>query len=662
MATEWPIWMKKLILKCPLALGDIVLLTAAVRDLHRCYPGQFVTDVRTCYPNLWNGNPLLTPLSTDEPGVESVDCDYPLIQRANQAPYHCLHGFIEFLNERLRLRIRPTLMKGDLYLTTEERDSSPLEPLLGGDVPFWLVVAGGKHDYTIKWWSSRRFQEVVNGLRDRIQFVQVGHEKDYHPALEGVLDLCGKTSLRALLQLVHHAQGVLCPVTSLMHLAAAVECRPDQPGLRPCVVIAGGREPAHWEAYPNHQFIHTLGALPCCLHGGCWRSRTFALGENDRLDAPENLCRDVAGDLPRCMAMIEPAEVIRRIETYFGGGVRRWLTAPEAERCRAAVRRLPARGSLGVDEAPAAAEQFVQGLPLPARPGRGRGIVMCAGGTRYLPSAWVCVRMLRRLGCALPIELWHLGAVEVDECVQGLFESYDVTFRDALAEKPLLPMRRLGGWELKSFALLHSSFQEVLQLDADNVPVADPGFLFESEPYRATGALFWPDCGRLAPARSIWRLCGVAYRDEPEFESGQMLVDKIRCHDALALALWYNSHSDLFFQHIHGDKETFHLAFRRLDRPYAMPSTPVRIVEGVMFQHDFEGRVLFQHCNGRKWALDSVPRPHPELQFQPECAAYLEELRRRWRPDPGPWPSSSRLHPRASDTEPQRVDRQGARL
>ena len=30
-------------------------------------------------------------------------------------------------------------------------------------------------------------------------------------------------------------------------------------------------------------------------------------------------------------------------------------------------------------------------------------------------------------------------------------------------------------------------------LDADNVPLADPTFLFSSSAYKATGALFWHD-------------------------------------------------------------------------------------------------------------------------------------------------------------------------
>jgi hypothetical protein len=53
---------EKLILKNSQSAGDIVMLTAAVRDLHRCYPGRFLTDVRTSCSDLWIGNPHLTPL------------------------------------------------------------------------------------------------------------------------------------------------------------------------------------------------------------------------------------------------------------------------------------------------------------------------------------------------------------------------------------------------------------------------------------------------------------------------------------------------------------------------------------------------------------------------------------------------------------------------
>jgi hypothetical protein len=45
--------MRKLILRSSQSPGDILMLTAAVRDLHAAYPGQFQTDVRTSADAIW---------------------------------------------------------------------------------------------------------------------------------------------------------------------------------------------------------------------------------------------------------------------------------------------------------------------------------------------------------------------------------------------------------------------------------------------------------------------------------------------------------------------------------------------------------------------------------------------------------------------------------
>jgi ADP-heptose:LPS heptosyltransferase len=311
---------RRLVLRNFQSPGDIVMLTAAVRDLHLNYPGQFLTDTRTSCPALWENNPYITPLNEDDPDVETLDCEYPLIHQSNTAPFHFLHGFIEFLNQRLKLHIRPTLFRGDIHLWPAERTlPSQVADALGGPTPFWIVVAGGKRDFTTKWWDPERFQGVIDHFRNRIHFVQAGQSAHEHPPLRNVIDLRGKTDLRQLIRLVYHAQGVLCGVTLLMHLAAAVEVRPGMPKNRPCVVIAGGREPPHWEAYPHHQFIHRVGALRCCDNGGCWKSRVVPLGDGDEKDRPEQLCADVVGNLPRCMDLITASDVIRAIEIYFDG-------------------------------------------------------------------------------------------------------------------------------------------------------------------------------------------------------------------------------------------------------------------------------------------------------------------------------------------------------
>lgn len=326
--------MRRLVLRNFLSPGDIVMLTAALRDMHACYPNQFLTDTRTPCPALWEHNPYITPLDEDAPGTEVIECAYPLINQSNQLPYHFIHGFIQHLNQTLSINIRPTRFHGDIHLSPAEKNwFSQVEEIVGEALPFWIVVAGGKRDYTAKWWSAARYQAVVDHFRGRILFVQVGEAEHAHCPLRDVIDLRGRTDLRQLVRLVYHAQGVLCPVTLLMHLAAAVETRLEMPPHRPCVVIAGGREPPHWEAYSMHQFLHRAGALPCCSQGGCWKSRVSPLGDGDEKDLPQNRCVDVVGALPRCLDMITTRDVIRAIEVYFDGGAiayldpRRWSAA-----------------------------------------------------------------------------------------------------------------------------------------------------------------------------------------------------------------------------------------------------------------------------------------------------------------------------------------------
>jgi hypothetical protein len=201
---------------------------------------------------------------------------------------------------------------------------------------------------------------------------------------------------------------------------------------------------------------------------------------------------------------------------------------------------------------------------------------------------------------------------------------------DALEVRKAHPVRTLGGWELKPFAILHCSFQHVLLLDADNTCLVDPSFLFETDQYAQSGAIFWPDYRSLAPGRSIWHLCGVSFREEPEFETGQIVIDKKRCWKSLNLTMWMNENSDFFYQHIHGDKDTFHMAFRKLNAPYVMPSTPIHSLQGVMCQHDFQARRIFQHRNSHKWSLFGENERIPDFFLEDLCLRFLDELRSKW--------------------------------
>ncbi len=314
--------MRRLILQSFQSPGDVVMLTAAVRDLHTACPGEFQTDVRTSADALWQHNSRLTPLDSAQTGVEVLDMHYPLIHECDRRPVHFLQGYHDYLEKQLGKRIPVTQFCGEIHLSSEEKQSPPS---LGVELPekFWIIVAGGKYDFTAKWWNPASYQAVVDHFQGRISFVQCGEASHWHPSLAHVVNLIGKTSLRDFVRLMYHADGVVCPVTFAMHLAAAVETKPGRPPLRPCVVVAGGREPPQWEAYPGHQFLHTVGTLPCCATGGCWKSRCQPVGDGDEKDR-HNLCErpvQVTSELriPQCMEFITPARVIDHMETILAG-------------------------------------------------------------------------------------------------------------------------------------------------------------------------------------------------------------------------------------------------------------------------------------------------------------------------------------------------------
>ncbi|MAS94922.1 MAG: hypothetical protein CMO55_17130 [Verrucomicrobiales bacterium] len=267
-----------------------------------------------------------------------------------------------------------------------------------------------------------------------------------------------------------------------------------------------------------------------------------------------------------------------------------------------------------------------------------RGVVMCAGGVTYLTNAYIALRLLRYHKCDLPVEVWYQDASELDDDAVSVFDDLKVTFRssrDEALEKGLTPPT---GWALKPFAMLHSTFDELLYLDSDNFVVRNPEYLFDSDEFNSFGAVFWPDLQKSSPFNKIWNLLGLFPRDEWEFESGQILINKNDFLEPLQFALQMNYDADKYYQHIWGDKDTFRFAWHKFNRSFAMPETEVELLTaasgpkngGVMCQHDFEGRRIFQHRNILKWQLFGENPQVAGFLHEPLCRKFLNELRERW--------------------------------
>ena len=345
---------QNLLIRNTQAPGDILMLSAAVRDLHRCYPDQFNVQVDTTATEVWENNPYITKVPD---GTPSTLLGYPLIHRSNQCGIHFLNAFIFELNQKFNLKVRLTEFRPDLHWTEDELTRPPI----AGD--YWLIVSGGKADFTAKWWDPIKYQEVVDKLAGEVKFVQIGNRPDgggsrhYHPPLRGTTNMVGQTNLREAFRLLLHSKGIVCPITCFMHAAAAM--------CKPAVVIAGGREPYTWEAYAEdnlrrnmayaaglvkqpvgwpdlwnagseeewskwspetdngykvfpfvpHAYMHTQGKLPCCTPHACWKAK-LSEGRNPKQNCTNIIKLEGRQEQPQCMDMITSDQVVAAIRQY----------------------------------------------------------------------------------------------------------------------------------------------------------------------------------------------------------------------------------------------------------------------------------------------------------------------------------------------------------
>ena len=277
--------------------------------------------------------------------------------------------------------------------------------------------------------------------------------------------------------------------------------------------------------------------------------------------------------------------------------------------------------------------RLAQAFPLDGPGGgmAGRGIVTCAGGVRLFSCAYVLVRVLREtLQCRLPIQLWHFGGQEISPLMRALLVQLEVELVDATAVLENFPADIRDGWQLKAYAVAHCRFAEVLFLDADQTPVRDPEFLFETPQYGRAGALFWPDIVDLAADNPIWAWVGLAGETCPSWESGQFVVDK-RVHWApLQVALLLNERAEAVYGMLYGDKDTFLIAWRLADATVEIAPHRPFTDHRVLVQRDFDGAPLFQHRTNSKWSYHPTQYQMDGFVHMEACLGFLEALRTRW--------------------------------
>ena len=132
----------------------------------------------------------------------------------------------------------------------------------------------------------------------------------------------------------------------------------------------------------------------------------------------------------------------------------------------------------------------------------------------------------------------------------------------------------------------------------------------------------------MAPSTNSW--LGAEWEvGAREQESGQIVIDKSRHWKPLQLTLWMNAFADFWYKHIHGDKDTFHLAWRSLGASFTMCPCLKNMGNAVMVQHDTDGRPIFQHRNMAKWRLNGDNRKIPGYEGHELALESLARFKRK---------------------------------
>ncbi|OQD72205.1 hypothetical protein PENPOL_c001G08590 [Penicillium polonicum] len=223
----------------------------------------------------------------------------------------------------------------------------------------------------------------------------------------------------------------------------------------------------------------------------------------------------------------------------------------------------------------------------------GRGIVTTAGNN-HAPFLLAAIPSFRLLGCDLPVEIMYLGESDLNEDFRTKLDALPgVTTRD-LSAMVSDEGWRLNGWAGKPFAMLLSSFREVVFIDADSLFFVNPELLFDDPDYVRTGALFFRDRKILPESKKEWlqkilpKPISQSVQESRMWtgesghvqESGVVVVDTWKHFVALLLVCRMNGPErdrngvDTVgtYDMVYGDKETFWIGWELAGDTYAFHS------------------------------------------------------------------------------------------
>lgn len=350
----------------------------------------------------------------------------------------------------------------------------------------------------------------------------------------------------------------------------------------------------------------SLKLMACAVHGDCTPTRPVA-GHQCCLDCPErNIALDGPAEYwPACADPI-PTRVLTPHPKGWGKNA-----------------------SLRKRHVDALFE--VMGRKHQAPACKGEGIVWIGGG-KYWPMIATGIRLLREVGCRLPVEVWYRGRAE--PCwLEDVEDCAPIRLVDATKHPSARYARTLTSWPMKTFAVANCPYERVLYLDADAYAVANPAPLFEllnNHPF-----VYWEDIESME-AHTKWESTGVRNDGKvAPIQGGHWLVNKSTWWHELMCWMWYEQHSDYWHKTSWSDQEGLRQILTHL-KSYGFRLDRVKLLP-VGFDCQWNGASYVVHrVQGKKWAPWDRPvgyqdMQNPHLPLEQRYLSILEDVLSAYR-------------------------------
>lgn len=128
-------------------------------------------------------------------------------------------------------------------------------------------------------------------------------------------------------------------------------------------------------------------------------------------------------------------------------------------------------------------------------------------------GVYASIKLLRWLNCQLPVEVFIKPGELKPKEIMKFEEIPDVQVR-VLTDNKIVKGGKSMRFSVKPYSIIHSSFEHVLWLDSDNIPVRNPDYLFDLPHYTHSTAIFWPDFWSTPGKNGIWKILNISCRAE----------------------------------------------------------------------------------------------------------------------------------------------------